>query len=102
MPKVKIVNSFYGNNQQVWFVCPGCKGHHAFTTKNGYGGPVWSWNGSIEKPTFQPSLMCNRGEKDQCHSVVTDGKIHFCSDCHHDLKGQIIDIPEIDEFLSKI
>lgn len=101
MPKVKVVNNSE-KNQQVWFVCPGCKDHHAFTTKNGSGGPAWDWNGDIENPTFSPSLMCNRGQSDQCHSVVTNGKINFCSDCHHELKGQTVDIPEIDDFLKKI
>jgi hypothetical protein len=26
---------------------------------------------------------------------VTDGKVHFCNDCAHDLKGQTLDLIEI-------
>jgi hypothetical protein len=95
MPKVKIINNESGTNQQVWFYCPGCKGHHAFTTKDPVFVP-WTWNQNVEKPTFNPSLMCNRDQKDQCHSYVRDGKIQFLGDCFHELKNQTAEIPEID------
>lgn len=32
-----------------------------------------------------------------CHSFVTDGKIQFLGDCTHNLVGQIVELPEIDE-----
>lgn len=58
--------------------------------------PVWTWNGDMEKPTFSPSLLCNKGLPDQCHLFVRDGRIEYLSDCHHELRGQTVDLGEID------
>ena len=77
----------------------------------------WSWNGSLEAPTFQPSVlvtgyemsdeayaMIERGEspvggkypgnKTCCHSFVTDGRIQFLSDSTHALAGQTVELPD--------
>lgn len=78
----------------VCFHCPGCGYGHSFEIEapNGRG---WTWNGSVEKPTFKPSLLCNPDSPPhRCHSFVTDGQIQFLSDCHHELKGQTVPIPE--------
>jgi hypothetical protein len=89
---------------------------------NGAGGckPVWQYNGNPEKPTFSPSLMVRSGHYAGghksgddcyctwearygsppphpctiCHSVVTDGRIAFCSDSTHALAGQTVDLPD--------
>ena len=39
-----------------FFHCPGCEYAHGFHV------PHWTWNGSMESPTFTPSLMCNRDD----------------------------------------
>jgi hypothetical protein len=55
----------------------------------------WTWNGSLDKPTFTPSLLCNQDSPEsRCHSFVTDGKIQFLSDCHHELAGQTVELPD--------
>jgi len=85
------------------FDCPGCEyGHavHLKPHKNGMGAS-WTWNGSLDKPTFRPSLLSsvvyNNGKsKEVCHCWVTDGKIQFPSDCTHKLAGQTVDIPDFD------
>jgi hypothetical protein len=86
--------------KQYWFHCPGCGNDHAFTVgpqKEGWGDARWNWNGSWDSPTFSPSLMCNPDYLDsRCHAVVTDGKIAFQGDCHHDLRGQTVDMPDWD------
>ena len=78
------------------FHCPGCKYSHPFEVEvpNGTG---WTWNGSLDKPTFTPSLLVwgNRPEQ-RCHSFVTDGRIQFLSDCYHALAGQTMDLPDWD------
>jgi len=75
--------------RHLWFECPGCEDCHAFMV------PRWTWNGSMDAPTFMPSLLCNGSDpKSRCHSFVTDGKIQFLSDCHHNLAGQTVQIPE--------
>jgi uncharacterized protein DUF6527 len=76
------------------FHCPGCAHGHPFEV-GGVDG--WTWNGSLEKPTFYPSLMVNRGSPTQCHSFVTDGQIQFLGDSHHSLKGQTVELPDWDE-----
>jgi len=32
----------------------------------------------------------------RCHSIVTDGKIAFLTDCFHTLAGQTVDLPDWD------
>ena len=72
-----------------WFRCPGCENSHAFHV------PHWTWNESMDAPTFSPSLLCNSHDPaSRCHSFVKDGKIQFLSDCYHNLKNQTVDIPE--------
>ena len=90
----------YNDNQpkQYWFHCPGCQLDHAFTVgppQRGPQDPRWTFNGSFDKPTFQPSLLCNKDyPESRCHSFVTDGKIQFLDDCFHALKGQTVELPD--------
>jgi thiol-disulfide isomerase/thioredoxin len=82
------------------FWCPGCRMLHCYATQRRNPkdiGPVWEWNGSEDKPTFTPSLL-NWGSRPEqrCHLFVTDGKICYCGDCHHDLKGQTVDMVDFD------
>ncbi|WP_263418673.1 DUF6527 family protein [Terriglobus albidus] len=79
----------------ILFHCPGCK--------CGHGIPVdphpkaWAWNGSLESPTFSPSIHVIPCEGViGCHSFVTDGNIQFLPDCQHELAGQTIPLPEFD------
>jgi hypothetical protein len=86
--------------RQYWLHCPGCQNDHAFTV----GGPVgaqprWTFNGSFDRPSFQPSLLCNRDyPESRCHSFVTDGRIQFLSDCWHSLAGKTVDLPDWDNW----
>ncbi len=74
-----------------WFRCPGCEDDHRIIVKGDETKmPVWTWNGSLDKPTFGPSILC-RGTK-RCHSFVEDGMIRFLSDCDHDLAGKTVPV----------
>lgn len=87
------------------FKCPGCDTLHSIDTN----GPIkWGWNGSLERPTITPSVLCwlvhNADEDEEerkyvdsrrCHSFVTDGRIQFLPDCGHALAGQTVDLPEM-------
>ena len=83
----------------VVFHCPGCQyGHNVAVNgakmENGAG---WQWNGSLDSPTFKPSLLVNKENASyspRCHSFVTDGKIQFLNDCTHALAGQTVDVPD--------
>ncbi len=60
----------------------------------GYPYPAhWSWNGDIDKPTFQPSV---RIDSLGTHFFITDGRIQFLNDCTHKFKGQTVDMEDVD------
>ncbi len=82
------IHAMPGSNLYV-FHCPGCGYGHRFEV------PRWSWNGSLEKPTFSPSLLVNSHMPEQrCHLFMTKGRIQYLSDCHHRLAGQTVDVPD--------
>lgn len=63
------------------------------------GGPGWSFNGDLDRPTFSPSILVYPSHKQgRCHSFVRDGKIEFLGDCDHALKGQTVELPELVDF----
>jgi hypothetical protein len=77
-------------NGSVLIWCPGCGFAHAIRVE---GDKKWEWNGSLERPSFQPSLKCEWDDGPErtpkcCHSVITDGFIDFCPDSTHALRGQ--------------
>jgi hypothetical protein len=111
--------------RSMMFECPGCEMSHMVNVA-GTGKPVWGWNGSMDRPTFTPSVLVSwdcmsevgrarsKVFRDQygrypdhtenpydehhvCHSFVTDGRIQFLGDCTHKLAGQTVDLPEIDQ-----
>jgi predicted RNA-binding Zn-ribbon protein involved in translation (DUF1610 family) len=103
---------------QFSFECPGCGQTHVILM------PTWEFNGNVNSPTFRPSLLvrgghympehsskecwCTYNQKQiekgeepssfkclRCHSYITDGKIQFLNDCSHQLAGQTVELPEI-------
>lgn len=90
MPKVEILNRPDGKFGAYAIYCPGCKCYHAFDGR-------WAFNGDFEKPTFSPSMLVNQHRPEsRCHSFVTNGRIQFLSDSHHELAGQTVELPEVD------
>jgi hypothetical protein len=81
-----------------WFWCPGCKGNHRYEV------PHWTFNGNLERPSFTPSLLMNRGSTNPtvpvCHLFMTDGEIRFLNDCTHDLAGKTVPCLELPEHLT--
>ncbi len=84
----KIAEDYYG------FFCPGCLNTHAVSVngRRNSCNATWGWNGSVDSPTFTPSINC----VGYCHSFVTDGKIQFLGDSTHKLAGQTVEIPDWD------
>lgn len=80
------------------FHCPGCGYSHPYRIKStDPARPVWTWNGSLTKPTFNPSLLVNQHHPEsRCHLFVRDGQVQFLDDCHHALKGQTVPMVDID------
>ena len=92
--KVKEVANTDGSHHSWAVKCPGCGDYHCFDNR-------WSFNGNMEKPTFRDSMLSTSGpaedrKRNVCHSYVTDGQIKFLDDCTHALKGQTIDLLDID------
>jgi hypothetical protein len=87
------------------FRCPGCADEHMITTLRppGSTGPVWGFNGDLDRPTFTPSYLLTYqdlsgdGQNEVCHSFIRDGMIQFLGDCTHALAGQTVPLPDADE-----
>lgn len=91
-------------DELIRFYCPGCRTHHHIQHGSDMG-PNWGWNGSLEKPTFTPSVLVTYPGSDAgkdgappavCHSFVTDGRIQYLVDCTHAMAGQTVDLPPLE------
>jgi hypothetical protein len=92
MPKIQKIKNTEPGVTEFLFICPGCSGGAHLMRVQG-PEPRWAWNGSIDAPTFSPSLLCRAGDH-VCHSFIRDGKIEYLGDCTHELKGQTVEIPD--------
>ena len=78
------------------FSCPGCNCEHAFDDR-------WQFNQDFNKPTISPSFLQRGfigfdGEEKMygiCHSFIRNGMIQFLGDCTHELKGQTVELNDI-------
>lgn len=86
-----------GDGRTWWhFDCPGCGRLHGVND-------TWTLNGDVNRPTIQPSVLSTWNEPDghggkrkrRCHLFVTDGKIQFCDDSEHDLRGQTVEMLDV-------
>lgn len=76
------------------FRCPGCDDFHVVRIG---GSNPWKYNGNADRPTLEPSVLLHGNPAaPRCHSFVRDGKIQFLGDCTHALKGQTVDLPELE------
>ena len=83
--------------------CPACNTLHPYFIEPPFeGGPKWTYNGNADKPSFFPSMKISFVNPDKsgvnvfcCHYFVTDGKIIYCGDCTHSMKGQTVELPDI-------
>lgn len=87
------------------FKCPGCLCSHGVNVmlKNSAQGPLWTWNGSFERPTLSPSVHVSYDPHPPpdrpavCHSFVRDGMIQFLGDCTHHLAGKTVALEPVDD-----
>lgn len=99
------------SHDRLSFICQGCGFPHQVTIGQG-DGPRWDWNHDYVRPTFSPSILVSWEEpsdnpahfddrtKDQrhiCHSFVRDGYIQYLTDCTHELAGQTLPLPRIED-----
>ncbi len=85
--------------------CPGCEEMHYIAVQKPLGnGARWTFDGNVITPTFHPSVkieISNAGEwaVARCHYFLKKGRIEFCGDCTHELKGQKVPLPPLPEDL---
>lgn len=83
---VLVRNEYENGTVYLRFYCAGCLIMHGIHVKAPLGGvPTWEWDGSVDKPTFSPSILVEGSGR--CHSFVRNGEIEFLGDCSHTLKG---------------
>lgn len=61
----------------------------------------WWWNGDVDRPTMKPSIKNDFKPHDPLvdHIVITDGRVHYCSDCSHEAAGQTHDLITLEQKL---
>lgn len=105
MAKLKF--SFEAERLRATFYCPGCRGEHTVVVD---GPGAWGYNKNPDSPTLWPSVLVTgyihtdapgyeyNSRVVHCHSFINDGKIQFLSDCNHELAGQTVELPEIEQW----
>lgn len=104
MPKIKGLANQDGVRMGYVFECPGCgEWHLVYVEQPSPRNQQWQWNGNMERPTFEPSILINwaggygpERKPKVCHSFVRDGHIQFLGDCTHALAGQTVDLPDME------
>ena len=97
---MKILKAEYKHDGKVFktqyqYWCKGCGFEHAFSLKSEGGNH--DFNMDLDNPTVNPSLLQNFTPGKTCHSFIKDGMIQYLSDCWHELRGQTIELPNIEE-----
>jgi hypothetical protein len=110
LQRLEVAGGAQGVDHVRWlFYCPGCRRCHTFTTGSAVG-PNWTFSGDLDRPTFSPSLLIfttrpkggdTANPEDErvtlCHLFVRGGKIEYCGDSPHELRGQTVDMVDIPE-----
>lgn len=90
--KLKSLQNQSGSIDTYIFFCPACQCVHPYTV------PRWSFNGDMERPTFNPSLRVGKregsGMETACHLFLENGLIRYCGDCPHGMAGKSIECPD--------
>jgi hypothetical protein len=88
------------------FVCPGCvlfggTGLHMLPVRGDTADqPSWDWDGDEDAPTLSPSVL-TRYNDDVCHSFIRGGMVEFLSDCTHELAGQTVPLPPLEDWMMR-
>lgn len=88
--EVTNANGEIGMRHYYW--CPGCKTLHgiAINPHKQDNGAGWTFAGTLECPSYEPSQKSDFGDKRVCHTFIRNGQIQFLDDCTHELKGQTV------------
>lgn len=73
-------------------MCPACGHLHYIPVEHPFSnGSQWFFNGSLEKPTFNPSISIIG----RCYYFIKEGFIEYSLNCKHHLAGQKLELPEL-------
>lgn len=86
------------HHPQYLYWCEGCSYEHAFALKSEGGNH--DFNGDLNVPTISPSLL-ERYSGHVCHSFIKAGVIKYENDCTHHLKGQTMQLKDVEEMIAK-
>lgn len=91
---------------RLWHWCPACDHLHAYRIE-GDGRPMWRWNGDVQSPTLEPSMLCftthdEHGDplpsgqrRTLCYYFLRGGALEFCSDSPHPWSGKTVPLPDL-------
>lgn len=84
------------------FWCPGCElmqgggsGLHLLPVTPGSDRATWTFDGNLDAPTLNPSILTHGANDGRCHSYLRGGVLEFLDDCTHELAGQKVPLPEL-------
>lgn len=90
----------------IMVVCPGCQeeggsGLHMLPIASAGNKPSWTFTGSIQAPTLEPSILTRTGPDKNfvCHSYLRNGVWEFLGDCTHSMKGKHVPAPELPDWV---
>lgn len=86
--------------------CPACNDMHFFRERVPFATlHTWTYDQNHEHPTFDPSMNISHPpeasvEPDavpayRCHYRLISGYLHYCSDCTHSYKNQVVELPDL-------
>jgi hypothetical protein len=106
MEKVQLLkDENHPGQEEYYFYCPGCGYGHAIPVRwneelkkkmlhSGNPAPTWSFNSSIDNPTFSPSIVYEPSLDKRCHFYIRDGNFEYMTDCWHSLRGRTVEMRE--------
>ena len=85
-----------------WVWCIGCNVAHRIAIADEAGNHEdvsWDWDGNMEHPTFDPSILTHTSPLDVCHSYIKNGQWQYLSDSTHSKAGQTLDMIPLPNWL---
>jgi hypothetical protein len=102
--RLKTISEDDHTYEALMFICPGCatdeaSGLHMLPVNSSETTqPSWEWDGNLEAPTLNPSILTGKGSEVICHSFLKAGVFEFLTECTHEFAGQSIPMPDLPEW----
>jgi len=79
-----------------------CGLHMLAVSGDSHGRPMWQFDGNLEAPTLNPSILTRMGTVRNyiCHSYVKNGNWEFLSDCTHSMAGKTVPLPDLPDWIT--